>query len=702
MKRIVGWTLGALATLALGLMVWEPLVATAPAAPAPRAYDVEVVRDNFGVPHINGKTDADAAYGLAYAHAEDDFSTLQEVLAMTRGRLGAMVGADGAKADYALALLGARETAAGAYSAYPADLRGVLDGYAAGLNRYAAQHPQDVRLGSLFPVNGEDVATGFVLRSPFFFGLDKVIGKLADNQPPPAETAAPMTPAGRDPGLNGSNAFALAPSKMADGRTWLISNSHQPYEGGVAWYEAVVHSGEGLDMAGALFPGSPFVLLGHNRELGWTNTVNQPDLIDVYKLELNAAGDQYRFDGQWRPLESHRVWLAVKWGPFVLPVPRTVTRAVQGPVIVNRNGGFAIRYAGIGEARMVEQYYRLQKAHDYPAWLAAMKLRGIPATNFIYADKTGRIAYFYNAMFPARQPGFDYTRVVPGNTSATMWHDSLPWEATPMVVNPKSGFVVNSNNTPFMAAGPGSELDPARFPLTMGIERRVTNRIVRALELLSPPGKLTAQQLLKIKFDMAYSRNSFAGPWMARLLALDLHAEPDLKAAQDLLRQWDWTSDGVGRADALGEALMHMGNMANYNRMPLPDAHATLRDVVDKLMQGFGRIDPPLNEVQRLIRGSVSLPANGGTDTLRAATIWEPQSDGHMRVKHGDSFVMLMQWDAAGKVTSQSIQPYGAATTRPQSRHYTDQMDMFEAHRFKPVYFDWTDAVAHAERRYRP
>jgi acyl-homoserine-lactone acylase len=704
------WGKVALVTAALlaGVsMIWEPLSATEePGLPAHK-YDVEIVRDPFGVPHINGKTDADASYGLAYAHAEDDFSGIEEVIAMTRGRTGALIGSDGAKVDYVLALLGARETAVRDYATIPADVRAVMEGYAAGLNHYAEKHPEEVRLRKLFPVSGQDVAVGFVLRAPFFYGLDGVIGALAGDKPPPPETAAPMnsgrlTPIGRTPDMNGSNAFAVAPKRMADGKTWLISNAHQPYEGQVAWYEAVMHSGEGLDMAGALFPGSPFILLGHNRNLGWTNTVNQPDLIDVYKLTLNAAGDQYKYDGAWKPLEKKRVWLPVKFGPFTLPIPKSVYRSVQGPVIVNKDGAFAIRYAAMDQSRSLEQYFRNTKAQTWGEWTKSMSLGGIPATNFIYADKTGRIAYIYYALFPDRKPGFDYTKVLAGDTSANVWSGALGFDRMPKVVDPASGFVTNANNTPFMAAGPGSELDPKDFSPLLGIERRVTNRIVRAEELLSADTSLTPEELLAIKFDTAYSRNSFAGPWIAKLLAADVSKEPDLVAAQKLLTTWDWNSDGNGRADALGEGMMHMANSANYKRLPLPDAREKLREVVDALMKGFGRIDPPLGDVQRLIRGKVNLPANGGTDTLRAATVWEPQPDGHMRVKHGDSFVMLINWDKAGKVTSQSIQPYGAATNRPDSPHYTDQMQMFEDRKFKPVHFEWADAVAHAKKRYRP
>ena len=701
--RFLKWAgIALFAVMVFGLF-WEPLSADHFAPPPPHTYDARIVRDEFGVPHIFGKTDADTAYGLAYAHAEDDFSTLEAVMAMTRARYGAVAGGDGAKVDFVEHLLGARETARREFPKLPSDVRAMLDAYASGLNRYAARHPGEVSLRKLFPVNGEDIATGFVLRSPFFFGLDDVIGKLVSGKAPPRGTAAPMTPVGRDPALNGSNAFAVSPRRMGDGKTWLISNAHQPYEGQVAWYEAAVHSGQGLDMVGALFPGMPFIPLGHNANLGWTNTVNGPDLIDVYKLVLSEDGTKYRFDGKWLPLHKERVWLRVKFGPFTLPVPKTLYRAVQGPVIVNDNGAFAIRYAGIDQMRSLEQYYRLSKSQNWDEWKAVMSLGGIPSTNFIYADKTGRIAYLYNALFPARKAGFDYTGVVPGDTSATMWQGALGFDAMPKIVSPASGFVVNANNTPFIAAGKGSELDPKAFSPLLGIERRMTNRIVRAMELLeAEKGQITPERLIAIKFDTGYSPNSFAGPWIKALLAADLASEPDLAAAQTLLKSWDWNSDGKGRADTIGETMMHMANRAAYNGDPLPDARDTMREVVDKLTAGFGRIDPPLGDVQRMRRGKIDLPANGGTDTLRAATTWEPAEDGRMRVKHGDSFIMMINWDKAGKVSSSSIQPYGAATTRPASPHYTDQMQMFVDHKFKPVHFERADLLAHAKRAYRP
>ena len=602
MRKLLWALLVLLALGAVGGMVWEPLVATEYKAPPSREYDVEIARDSFGVPHINGKTDADTAYGLAYAHAEDDFSTIEDVVAMTRGRYGALAGSDGAKVDFVLHLLGARETAERRYLELSPQVRAVAEAYAAGLNHYADKHPDEVRLSKLFPVTGQDIVTGFVLRAPFFYGLDGTIGALAEGKPQPRESAARMTPIGRDPEMNGSNAFAIAPKRMADGKTWLISNSHQPYEGQVAWYEAVTHSGEGLDMAGALFPGSPFVLLGHNRNLGWTNTVNRPDLIDVYKLVLNEAGDKYRFDGKWLTLQSKRIWLPVKFGPFKLPVPQTVYRSIHGPVIKNGNGAFAVRYAGIDSVMAVEQYYRNTKAANWDEWTKSMALGGIPATNFIYADKTGRVAYIYNALFPDRKPCFDYTGILPGDTSASLWNGPVGFDRYPKIVDPASGFVQNANNNPFLAAGPGSEMVRTDYSPYLGIELGMTNRGLRATEMLAADTSITPEELLAIKMDTGYSKQSWVGSWMASFAALDLTDDPELQKAQKLLAGWDWSSDGKGAADAFAERIIRFGARPNWRGDPMPDARKTLQEAVDEFTQRFGRIDPPLADIQRQCR----------------------------------------------------------------------------------------------------
>lgn len=696
-----------LALVLLGLIVWEPIGTYRATPPPARSWDVRIVRDDFGVPHIFGATDPDVAYGLAYAHAEDDFSTIEQVLAMTRSRLGAITGGAGAPTDFVAHLLDVRGTVEARYGAQPAEVRALLDGYAAGLNRYVEKHPGEARLAGLFPVNGEDIAAGFVLRSPFFFGLDNVIGDLVGNEELRPESGAPLpnapnaTPGGPREIEKGSNAFAIAPSRSADGATRLVSNAHQPWSGGVAWYEAVVHSGTGWDFAGALFPGSPFPLLGHNRTLGWTNTVNRPDLIDVYKLTLDDSGERYRFGDQWLPLDRERVWLRVRFGPLVLPVPRTVLRSVHGPVVTNAEGAFAIRYAGIGELRMIEQYYRLNRARDFAEWRQAMAIQGVPATNFLYADAAGNIAFFYNALFPDRRPGFPWRTILPGDRPEALWRRSLPFDRVPRLINPASGYLINANNTPFQAAGPGSELDPAAFSPLLGIERDLTNRSIRSIELLEADRSITDAELEAIKFDTGFSRRSYATPWLRAIAALDLRDDPPLAEAQRLLATWDWTLDGRGGADALACIIMRPANRAHYRRQKMPHPREELKLAADHLRKHFGRLDPPLGALLRLRRGEVDLPLDGGPDVLRAAPLWDVADDGRLAVRHGDSFIMFAAWDRDGRVSSRSIVQYGASS-RPGSPHYADQAPLFVRHRFKPVRFDPPDLKRHISRAYRP
>ncbi|RYE04193.1 MAG: acylase [Sphingomonadales bacterium] len=701
-----------LAVIAVGLGTWEPLFAARAAPPPAHKYDVTITRDKFGVPHIFGKTDADVSYGIAYAHAEDDFSTLQEVIAMTRGRLGAINGQDGAKTDFVVHLLGARATVDRDYMKQPADIRALLDAYATGLNLYAERHPEEVKLSKLFPINGQDVAVGFVVRSPFFFGLEGVLGALSGDKPlpiekgfdkPDAPDAPNVTPLGPNAQENGSNAFAVAPKRSADGFTRLISNSHQGWRGAAAWYELVVHSQQGWKFAGATFPGAPYPLLGHNEHLGWTNTVNRPDMVDLYKLVLNPAGDAYKYDGQWRKLEAERVWLPVRlWGPFVLPVPKTIYRAVQGPVLVNKSGAFAINYGGRDQLGMVEEYYRLNRAQNFDQWQRALAQHAIPGTNFIYGDAAGNIAYFYNASFPNRKPGFDYRTVLAGDTSANYQPGTVPWSMVPRNINPASGFLINANNSPFQAAGAGSEMKPEDWSPLLGIETDTTNRGTRSLELLGADPSLSAEDLYRIKFDSGVSQYSFLYAWFKELAAVDPKGDKLLSDARELLSHWDYNWDGKGPADSLAFSIMRVPNRWHYERKPKPDPRTVLAEAAGYLQKHFGRLDVPLGEFIRLKQGKVDLPLDGGPDSLRASTSYDELPDGRLAIKHGDSFVMFITWDKAGKVHSESIQPFGSASTRPDSPHYTDQAQLFVQHKLKPVWFDPKELNANAERSYRP
>ncbi len=714
----------------IGLATWEPFFARTSEAPEYREYSAEIVRDEFGVPMIYGETDADVAFGVAIAHAQDDFFTLQDVAAMSKGRYGAIAGEDGATFDYVYHLLDARGTAERKYMTLPADTRALFEAYAAGLNQFADENPDEVKLSGLFPVNGEDIAAGFVLRQPFFYGLGNVIGPLVagddlrrefgeDIPGFPRDAAAPeggaeaateetarrhglVLPWGEEADHLGSNAWAVTPERSG-GPTTLISNAHQPLRGGVAWYELGVQSGEGWHFTGANFPGSPFPFLGHNEDLGWTNTVNRPDMADVYQLEMNEAGTQYMLDGEWVDLSEKTVTLPVKFGPLTLPVRRSVYRSVHGPVIKNDNGYFAIRYGAMDTVDQLDAYYRINKAGTLEEWQTQMARMAIPSTNFIYADREGNIAYVYNAAIPDRpdleEVQANWRGILPGNRSDLIWEGPVDYAEIPKLINPASGWLYNANNEPFTAAGAGSDLDPADFSPVLGVERKQTNRSRRAYQLLSEAGPLNRAALERIKYDTAYVREGYVDRLWSDLEALEGNAwpDPDMAQARELLLNWDFTADNEGSGDALALVLIRDFMGAEYNNKPWPDVTEKLGEAVAHLNEHFGTIDPPMSDLLRLRQGDVDLPLDGGSDTLRASTTWEVHDDGRFSLVHGDSFIQWTEWPADGsRVTSRSIQPFGAATTRPDSPHYTDQMQIYVDHGLKPVRFWEDDVRAHA------
>ncbi len=728
----VGMTLAGLLVVAfVVLATWEPIAAGGGTPPPDRAYTAEIIRDEYGVPKIYGKTDADVAFGVAIAQAEDDFFTLQDVVAMSRGRYGAIAGEEGATFDYVYHLLDARGTAISEYPKLPEDTRALFEAYASGLNQYAAENPDEVKLTNLFPVRGEDVAAGFVLRQPFFFGLGNVIAPLvagdelrrefgpdipgfpregSQAKEPGTEDMAgrydlkgvhPL-PWGEQAGHLGSNAWAVSPEKSG-GPTTLISNSHQPLRGGVAWYELTVESEEGWHFTGANFPGSPFPFLGHNRHLGWTNTVNRPDMADIYKLEMDDSGKRYRLDGEWRDLETKTVFLPVKAGPVVLPVPRRIHRSVHGPVIENDKGFFAIRYGAMGKVDQLDAYYRINKATSFEEWESQIARMAIPSTNFLYADEAGNIAYVYNAAIPDRPEDVkaNWRGVLDGSRSDLIWRGTVDYAEIPKVVNPSSGWLYNANNEPYTAAGAADDIDPDSVSPILGVERKQTNRSRRAYKLLSEANLLDRANLERIKYDTVYEREGYVDDLFDALETLE--AEGEIAAARDLLLSWDFTADNQGRADALALLMIRDFMSAEYNNKNAdekPDVTEYLRKSVAHLNEHFGRIDPPMSDLLRLRQGDVDLPLDGGSDTLRASTTWEVQDDGRLSLVHGDSFIQWVEWNAGERVFSRSIQPFGAAITRPDSPHHTDQMQLFVDHKLKPVYFWREDVLANASRRY--
>ncbi len=707
---------GCVAVAGLGALVWVVLLgldarrARLPAGlvPAAGTYDVRILRDERGVPHVFGRRDADVAYGLAWAHAEDDFATIQGALLAARGRLASVYGPSAAPNDYMVHLLRIDEVVETGYPDLSADTRTMLEAYAAGVGHYAALHPEEA-LGELYPVTGADVVRGFVHKLPLFFGIDKTLQALFAEGTEGGESDETTEP------TRGSNVIAVAPSRTPDGSTYLVVNSHQPWEGPVAWYEAHLRSEEGWDMVGGVFPGAPVVLHGHNRHLGWAHTVNKPDLVDLYRLETDPDDPgRYRLDGRWRELEERPAPIPVKlFGPLRWTFERRVHWAEHGPAVIREQvphaGTYAIRFAGFGDVRAVEQWYRMNKARSFEQWRDAMASGSLPMFNTGYGDRDGNIFYVYNGQLPVRTRGPDYqaqglTGALDGSTSDTLWRHLLPFDDLPQVTNPPSGFLQNANSSPFTATDGEGNAAAAGFAETFGIERHETNRSLRLRSLLAADPEITWDEILAIKYDTRYDSESVIASWRDRLVAArEEHqgTDPTLAEPFDVLAAWNLDTDTRNPHAALpvlawGELLLEARPSPSD-----PELLDRLRRAAETLRHHHGGLEVPWGEINRLRRGDVDLPLAGGPDIVHAV-YGELGDDGRLTGTAGDSYILLVRWNAEGEVESYSLHNYGSATLDPSSPHYADRAGPFARREPQPVWLDESEIRRHLGREYRP
>jgi acyl-homoserine-lactone acylase len=707
-KRITLATLSCLA-LAVGAYLaftapppvdWEALDIAA------QKYRVEIARDSYGIPHIFGHRDADTAFGLAYAQAEDDFLTLQEIILATRGRLAAVKGPTAAPTDYLISMMGVWEAVdAGYMTELDQHTRDIAEAYAAGVNLYAAQHPEQA-LPYAFPVTGRDLVAGFTFKSPLFYGFDKVLGELMGGTPRElarqGDNALTFTSTPQ-PEI-GSQGIAVAAHRSNDDTTRLLINSHQPLTGPVAWYEASLHSDEGWATVGGTFPGSPVILHGHNAHLGWANTVNKPDLVDIYQLTINPENEnQYRLDGEWRELEIKQAEILVKLlGPLRWLVKEPVYYSAHGPVIKTERGSYALRWSGRGDIRMLEQMIRLNKATTQQEFEGALAMGAQPSINYVYADREGNIAHYYNALFPDRLAGWDWQKDLPGDRSELIWERYLPFSRIPKTVNPPSGVVFNANNSPYLSTDGSGAPEPGDFPATMGVETRTTNRALRIKRLFSGLDSVSREDFRRIKYDISYDQELAAIAELNKFLAAGLPpGNEDLESAFALLANWDYAMGRDSTTAALALLTLEPLIDSRHKREDV-DLLQQLAAARDYLIKHFGRLDIAFGDINRLQRGAQEWPLDGGPDLLRAVYGNKDAGTGKLIDAAGDSFIMFVEWDKRGNVSSRAVHNFGSATQDANSPHYADQAPIFAAMRERPVYLDREQLMKNAERSYTP
>ena len=681
-----------------------------PPASTGSGYEARIIRDAFGVPHIYGKRNADVAFGLAYAHSEDDWKNIEEVIRSSRGTLAEIVGESGAKSDDFVLALGAAEIVYRDYDAKVSPTaKALAEGYAAGLNTWCAEHPETTCARTM-PVTGKDIVSGFVTRPMSFYGLDGEIDALISGRAnmemsTKTSTRASLTDTTDDIEL-GSNALAVAPSRSADGHTRLAVNSHQPYEGRVAWYEARLKSDEGMDMIGGMFPGTPLLLQGAGPNLGWAPTVNKPDLFDTFKLTVDddVYPTKYRMDGEWKDLTRKQISYKVLKDGVLVDVERTARWSEHGPVYVTDKGVFAVSFVGLNEFEHIDQYLAMNTAKTLEEWRAAqVKYNAIPSVNYVVADSKGGIGYFWNANMPKRVEGWDRTKILPGNISETLWKGWEPVERLPAVIKPESGYVVNSNHSPLLVSGPEDNPKAENYPASFALDTLVTNRGLRAQELFGADTSITREEFLAYKMDDWYSVDSNVA-FMAEALDVEWSGKVDAETQKliDHVRAWDGRADQHNRHAALaiftGQAVMGSQMHGAYDD---ERGLAALKQTAQLLIAATGRIDPEWGEVSRLKRGDKSWPLDGGPDTLRAVYVaGDLAADKYRSGRAGDTYVLIADWAPDGTYTLDTIHQYGVATLDPASPHYADQAPLFAEEKFKRPPMQLSELLKQATRDY--
>ena len=648
-------------------------------------YKAEIKRDIWGVPHVYGETDADAAFGLAYAHAEDDFKNIAENMYLYRAQMGLRDGISGAVQDYLIKVLKIRENIDENYLIdLDENVRKVIEAYAAGINYWMIKNPEN-EYSHFFPVTEKDIVAGFAIQNLFFSGVVSSIEKLQRE----AEVKEEYTSLYRNQQfVTGSNVLAVNSNKTEDKSTRIIINSHQPLEGPLAWYEAHIKSDEGWNMMGGLFPGSPFIFVGFNENIAWGFTVNKPDLSDSYELTINPNNeDQYLLDGEWIDFTKETIKLPVKiFGPIKWTVERDAKYSQHGPVLEVGDKSYALRFSGMKDIKQVNQWYAMNKSQSIADWISAMKKRSIVSFNGVFADKEGNIFFLHNSSSPLRKEGLDWSNTIDGTRSDLIWDDYVEFEKIPQIKNPSSGWLASTNQDPFKVTNEMDNLSAKDFSPTLGLQTRMTNRAYRSIELFDSYSSISEQDFDDIKFDNKYSVQSRSYKYISKIFEIDFETD-ELNYAKNVLRDWDLSTNFDNTSAALGVCVLSNEWISEQGQRIPQDPEISFRDCVTELNETYGKVDPKWSERNFIVRGQKKISVQGGPDVLRAI-YGRNDNEGDLKAAGGDGLYIHVSWDKDKKQQSKSIHQYGSATQDNSSIHFDDQMDLYVNEVYKPTFYD--------------
>ena len=693
------------------------------------AQRVTIVRDDWGIAHIYGKSDADVVFGMIYAQAEDDFNRVETNYLNSMGRLAEAEGESKIFQDLRMKLFISPAAMQSQYAASPAWLKALMNAFADGLNYYLSTHPAvKPRVIQHFEpwmaLSFTEGSIGGDIERINLGQLQAMYGKT----PPPAAAPAEEIPF-QDLEPRGSNGAAIAPANTTGKHALLLINPHTSF---FFRSELQMVSEEGLNAYGAVTWGQFFIYQGFNDKAGWMHTSSGVDAVDEYletitKKEGNKL--TYRFGTEERMVLAEKIKVPYKTASGMAEQTFTIYRTQHGPIIRESNGKWVAIKLMQEPVKALMQSYLRTKATNYKAYRETMELKANSSNNTIYADADGTIAYFHGNYIPKRDTKFDWTKPVDGSNPATEYQGLHTVDETPHLLNPKSGWLYNTNNWPWSAAG---ESSPKKADYPVYVESGGESaRGLHAIRVLEHKKDFTLDSLIAAAYDTYLTW--FEKPMPALIQAWDATpASNPLKAKTAeqiaLLRKWDlrWAVDSVPTSLAIfwaedarrrvGGGGRRGGGATGEDALTGASADQLLQSLAaasEKLAADFGSWKTPWGEINRFQRltGDIVQPfadAGASIPVGFPSAVWGSLASFGARAypttkkwygTSGNSFVAVVEF---GKTVHAKAVTAGGESGDPASRHFNDQAKRYATGGLRDVYFYRTELKGHTEREYHP
>jgi acyl-homoserine-lactone acylase len=677
------------------------------------AQTVTIYRDRFGIPHVFAQTDPGAVFGFAYAQAEDAFLRIEDNFVRAVGRASEVHGERALEDDRLNRALELPRLAWEEYHRLDRRTRALVDAYADGVNYYLATHPTTkprllTRIEPWYPL-------AFIRYNYFENGFARAVGLT--------RSEFLRADARHDLDNVGSNGWVIGPSRSASGNALLFINPHLPFFGPGQVYEGHVHSDEGWNFTGYTRLGFPFPYVGHNETLGWVSTDNAADVADAYRETFDDPkrplayryGRGYRIAREWHDTIRVRTEAGT-----VEPRVFTFRATHHGPIVATRGGSpIAIRLAKIEDEGWLSEWYNMTRARDIAELKRAMRPLDMLFGNVMAADRWGNTWYMYNAAIPRRDPRFNWSVPVDGSNPATEWRGYHSMSELPQLSNPPSGWMENSNSSPFRMTDRGN-IDETRFPRYMVPEWTAQNaRSQAAHRILRRATRISLEDLARMAFDTRASR---ADTLLPRLFAAyeeskDSALRGRVAPAIEELERWD----RIASVNSVPTTIFYAWSsvLSAEGRWPVPVAThlRSLAAALDSMESRWGSWRVPWGDVARLQRvdefgsppgvipfsddaPSIPLPALDG----RLGAIFTVRVDAFPGRKRlygvaGASYVSVVEFGP--QVRALAVHTFGASAD-PASPHFFDQAPLFARGELRPAWFTRQEILANLERSYRP